>query len=72
MYLVVVEADDGTWLSDPEGFDTLEKATAIATRRANRYGRPASIYSCTPVKEVEPPRPESIEEWAAQENLKAE
>lgn len=50
MYLVTWEDDDGMWLDDPEGFDTLTEAKIYA---AQHPARRADIYSCSHLMTVE-------------------
>ena len=72
MYIVVVEADDGSWLSDVDGFDTSGAAKDFAVRMANKYRRNATVWHCDSPFDVEPSKPESLEEWARGERLRNE
>jgi hypothetical protein len=51
MYLVVKEADDGSWLSDPETFDTRADAKKYAAGREDHLkpGETWSLYECRPL-----------------------
>jgi hypothetical protein len=48
MYLVTIEADDGTWCDAPEGFDSEDQAKQYATTRIRGVHKSwiAAIYRC--------------------------
>ncbi len=54
MYLVTMEDDTGCWLEEPNAYDDRREAAAYAMRLANRYKRPAAIYKCEFITEIDP------------------
>lgn len=71
LHIVVVEADDGSWLDEADGFDTVGEARDFAVRVATRHRRAASVYRCDFVATIEPTEPVSFDEWADAELNKA-
>ena len=54
MYLVTWEDNfDGTWLDDPEGFDTEKQAREHAAKWPARAGASVGIYRCDLVETIE-------------------
>lgn len=52
MYIVALEAQDGTWLDEPESFDTKEQAVLYAklTMQATSVDWVAHVYLCNSVE----------------------
>lgn len=61
MYLVTMEDDEGMWMEDPAGCDDRDEAFRHARKFANRWKRPATIYKCEFMTEVEVPEHEVFE-----------
>ena len=66
-WLVVVEADDGSWLAEPNAYESKQVALDIAKRRATQFGRAASVYRCEHVCDIAPLEHESLSSWAESE-----
>ena len=66
-WLVVVEADDGSWLDEPNAYSSRPAALDIAKRRATQFGRSASVYRLTHECDVPPLEQESFASWAEAE-----
>lgn len=67
MYLVTWEDEDGTWLDDPEGFDTEKEARNCATKYPARHGGMVAIYDCRLIDAIDSPAPSPADSGAARE-----